>query len=489
MIHQKAQFGIIGLAVMGANLVLNLVSKGFSVAVYNRTAQRTLDFAKKQNNSHIHPYYSIQDFVQALERPRKILLMVQSGTAVDEMIQQLEPYLDPGDILADGGNSFFEDTERRCTLLQGKNILYAGAGISGGEEGALHGPSMMPGGNPASWDCLRPFFEAASAKVAGLPCCAWIGPGGSGHFVKMLHNGIEYAFMQLIAEAYGLMRDLLKMSPDEISRVFGSWNQKELRSFLVETASEVLVCKDPESGDYLINRILDKPGQKGTGKWTLIQALESGSPVPVIAEAVFARMTAADKPRRMILHDILPGPDPEAAHASLSSGKKDFLEDLEKALYASVLCVYAQGFQMLRNASVQHQWELNLSEIARIWRGGCIIRADILTDLQNLFSQNPGLDNFLESRYFTQVLGKAQDSWRRVVCRGISAGISLSAFSSALAAYDAIRTQNLPANMIQALRDSFGAHMFERTDRPEGLFFHGPWHNSEAQISSTVYNA
>ena len=482
----RADIAVAGLAVMGENLVLNMESKGFTVAVYNRTNARTEAFAGGRGKGrNILPASTVEELCDSLERPRRIMLMVKAGPPVDELIGKLLPHLEPGDIIIDGGNSFFRDTMRRAAELQKKEILFVGAGVSGGEEGALHGPSLMPGGDFRAWDQIRTIFRAISAKAPdGTPCCDWVGPDGSGHFVKMLHNGIEYSDMQMISEAWELLRRLCRFTPETLAALFENWNRGELESYLIEITSEILRRKDPETGAYVLDLILDSAGQKGTGKWTAECALDLGMPAATIAEAVFARCLSALREERLRAAEILPGPPvPEAQDETA------FAESVRQALYAAKICTYAQGFQLLRAASQEFNWNLNYGDIALMWRGGCIIRAKFLDDIKRAFSADGDLANLMLDPFFAGALAKAQESLRKVVAAGAMSGIAVPAFSSALAYYDASRSKRLPANLIQAMRDCFGAHTYERIDRPRGEFFHTDWTGSgNVSATSTNYN-
>ncbi len=481
----KADIGLVGLAVMGENLVLNMESKGFTVAVFNRTVSKVDDFVKgRGKGKKFIPAHSIKELCANLKGPRKIMLMVKAGKAVDEFIELLIPELSQGDIIIDGGNSYFPDTVRRTKYLKEKGLLYIGTGVSGGEEGALLGPSIMPGGAPEAWPHVKPIFQAISAKVQdGSPCCEWVGADGAGHFVKMVHNGIEYGDMQMISEAYFLMKSLLGMSARQMHKVFAEWNKGELDSYLVEISSNILAKKDKESGLPVIDIILDAAGQKGTGKWTSEAALDLGIPAMTIAEAVFARCMSAVKDERVAASKILAAPAGKAV-----KGKRGFVEDIRKALYASKICSYAQGFQLLRAAAAEHKWDLNYGQIARLWRGGCIIRAKFLGDIKAAFDANPGLQNLLLDPFFTKLMADCQESWRKVIATAVTNGVPVPAFSSALAYYDSYRSAVLPANMLQAQRDYFGAHTYERVDKPRGEFFHTEWTKFSGKTTSSTYN-
>jgi len=462
-------FGLIGMAVMGQNLALNVESKGFSVVVYNRTAARTEEFMDERGaGKKIADTYSIPDFVSALSRPRKIMLMVKAGQPVDDFIEQLVPHLEKGDVLIDGGNSHFPDTIRRNKALADKGILYIGTGVSGGEEGALHGPSIMPGGQREAYDLVEPIFTKIAAQVDGEPCCAYIGADGAGHYVKMVHNGIEYGDMQLIAEAYFIMKHALNLSARELYDVFAEWNEGELNSYLIEITRDILARKDEETGEPLVEMILDKAGQKGTGKWTSQSALDLGIAAPTIAEAVFARCMSAAKEERVAAAEILRGPS-----TTYGGDSKEFIEAIRQALYASKICSYAQGFALIREAGKEYGWDLQFGEIARIWRGGCIIRAQFLHRITEAYQRDPELPNLMLDPFFKDVLERAQENWRHVVASASTLGLPVPAFSSALAYFDSYRRDRLPANLIQAQRDYFGAHTYERVDK-EGTF-HTEW--------------
>ena len=481
----KADIAVAGLAVMGENLVLNMESKGFAVAVYNRTGSRTDDFMDGRGKGrNIIPAHSVAELCASLKRPRRIMLMVKAGAPVDALIGQLVPELENGDIIIDGGNSFFKDTMRRTKELESKGILYVGAGVSGGEEGALHGPSIMPGGDKRAWVHIEKIFRAISAKAPdGSPCCDWVGPDGSGHFVKMLHNGIEYSDMQMISEAWFLLRHLCGFNAEELAGLFTEWNKSELDSYLIEITADILRKKDPETGKYVLDMILDRAGQKGTGKWTAECALDLGIPAMTIAEAVFARCLSALKEERVEAAKILKGPAVPKAQ-----DKRGFAEAVRQALYASKICSYAQGFQLMRAASREYGWDLNYGDIALMWRGGCIIRAKFLDDIKRAFTANRDLANLMFDPFFADALAKAQEPLRKVVASAALSGIAVPAFSSALAYYDATRTEVLPANMIQAMRDYFGAHTYERIDKPRGEYFHTVWTGSGGSATSTTYN-
>ena len=535
---ETADIGVIGLAVMGENLVLNMASRGYTVAVYNRTTSKVDAFlAGRAAGRSIVGAWSPEELVSKLARPRRVMLMVQAGRAVDRVIETLAPLLEPGDVLVDGGNSNYQDTTRRTRALRESGILYVGTGVSGGEEGALLGPSIMPGGNADAWPVLEPIFKAIAAKVDdGTPCCDWIGPDGAGHYVKMVHNGIEYGDMQMIAEAYSLLRDVGGIEPAAMSGIFEDWNEGELSSYLVEITAGILARVDDETGRPLVDLILDAAGQKGTGKWTGIDSLMLGAPVTAITEAVFARALSALKDERVAASRVLPGPEtapsgigdgavessaaavhgrdasaggapvrdvrvadtaagdvhagyPVSAGAGLGHDAVSFAQDVRKALYASKICSYAQGFQLLSMASAEYGWRLDLGAVALMWRGGCIIRAAFLDRINAAWEEAPDLANLLLAPYFRDAIAGAQGAWRRVVATAVLRGVPVPAFSSALAWYDGYRSARLPANLIQAQRDCFGAHTYERIDRPRGELFHTDWTGRGGETVSTSYNA
>ena len=476
----KADIGLIGLAVMGQNLVLNMNDHGYTVAVFNRTISKVDDFLSGEaRGTKVLGAHSLDELVRMLKRPRRVMLMVKAGWPVDEFIRQLLLHLEPGDIIIDGGNSNYEDTRRRVSLVESKGLLYIGTGVSGGEEGARLGPSIMPGGSAEAWPQVRPLFQAVAAKVdGGEPCCEWVGDDGAGHFVKMVHNGIEYGDMQLICEAYHLMKAGLGMTADEISRVFARWNRGRLDSYLIRITRDILAVKDDDGGP-LVEKVLDTAGQKGTGRWTVISALNMGVPLTLIGEAVLARALSAIKEDRVEASQVLTGPGP--AGAALQA---DLVDDLEQALYASKIVSYAQGYQLMRAAAAEYGWSLDFGGIALMWRGGCIIRSVFLGKIKEAFDREPGLKNLLLDPYFKEQVEGAQGSWRRVVSQAVRRGIPVPATSSALAFYDGYRQARLPANLLQSQRDYFGAHTYERVDRPRGEFFHTRWTDSaEAQVS------
>jgi len=483
--EKLADIGLIGLAVMGENLVLNMESKGFTVAVFNRTVEKVDRFIEgRGKGKNFIGTHSVEELVKSLKRPRKVMMLVKAGQAVDDFIEKLIPHLEPGDIIIDGGNSHFPDTIRRTSLVESKGLLYIGTGVSGGEEGALLGPSLMPGGSNAAWPHVKPIFQAIAAKVSdGSPCCDWVGENGAGHFVKMVHNGIEYGDMQLICEAYQIMKELLGMTPDEMHEVFKEWNKGELDSYLIEITRDILGFKD-EDGKPLVERILDTAGQKGTGKWTAVAALDQGVPLTLIGEAVFARCLSAQKDERVRASKVLTGPAKK-----YSGNKKAFIEDIRQALYASKLVSYAQGYVLMRTAAIEYGWNLNNGGIALMWRGGCIIRSAFLGKIKEAFDKNPKLENLLLDPYFKGKIVAAQDGWRRVVAAAAMQGIPVPAFSTALAYYDGLRSERLPANLLQAQRDYFGAHTYERTDKPRGQFFHTNWTGRGGETASSTYTA
>jgi len=480
----KSDIGIVGLAVMGENLVMNMESKGFSVSVYNRTTDKVDSFVKgRAKGLNIVGAYTLQEFVDSLKTPRKILLMVKAGKPVDDNIEALIPLLSPGDIIIDGGNTHFPDTARRAKYVESKGLLYMGTGVSGGEEGALKGPSIMPGGSVAAWNHVSPIFKAIAAKVDDVPCCEWIGSDGAGHFVKMVHNGIEYGDMQLICEAYFLMKEYLGMNSDEMYEVFREWNIGILDSYLIEITRDILAYKD-EDGSPIVEKILDTAGQKGTGKWTSVTSLDEGVPLSLISEAVYARYLSALKDERVRASGILKGPN---TAGSFKGDKSAFIEDIRLALFASKIVSYAQGFALMRACSETYDWNLDFGSIAMLWRGGCIIRSTFLADIKRAFEKNPDLDNLMLDSFFNDALTEAQDSWRRVCSAALINGVAIPAFASALTYYDGYRTARLPANMLQAQRDYFGAHTYERIDKPRGEVFHTNWTGEGGATSASSY--
>lgn len=479
-----ADIGLIGLAVMGENLVMNMESKGFTVAVFNRTTSKVTNFVEgRAKGKNIIGCYSIEELAQNLAKPRKVMMMVKAGEAVDNMIEQLLKVLEPGDIIIDGGNSHFPDTARRTAYVESKGLYYIGTGVSGGEEGALKGPSMMPGGSPEAWPYVKPIFQSICAHVNGEPCCDWVGENGAGHFVKMVHNGIEYGDMQLICEAYQLMRDYLGMSADEMHEVFKKWNEGVLDSYLIEITTDILAKKDTD-GQPLVDKILDTAGQKGTGKWTAIAALDEGMPLTLIGEAVFARCLSAIKEARVEASRVLTGPD-----RKFTGDREAFIENIRKALYAAKIISYAQGYALMRAAAKTYGWNLNYGGIALMWRGGCIIRSVFLGKIKEAFEKNPALDNLLLDEYFTNEIEGCTDGWRKVCAEAMLAGVPIPAMTSALNYFDGIRTARMSANLLQAQRDYFGAHTYERVDAPRGEFFHTDWTGHGGNTTANTYNA
>ena len=463
----KQQIGVIGLAVMGKNLAFNIESRGFSVSVFNRSPEKTHDLLKEAEGRNLTGTFSIEEFVASLESPRKILIMVQAGKATDATIEQLLPHLDQGDIIIDGGNAYFPDTVRRSKELEDKGIRFIGTGVSGGEEGALKGPSIMPGGQESAYKLVEPILTAISAKVGDDPCCTYIGPDGAGHYVKMVHNGIEYGDMQLIGEAYHLLKSVLNVSVEDLHQIFTEWNQGELDSYLIEITADIFSKYDPETGKPMVDVILDAAGQKGTGKWTSQSALDLGVPLSMITESVFSRFLSAMKDERIAASKILNGPKAEA----FSGDKKAFIESVRKALFASKIVSYAQGFAQMRAASDEYGWDLKYGNIAMIFRGGCIIRSQFLQNIKEAYDKDAALKNLLLDPYFQNIVESYQNAWREVVAVAVKQGIPVPGFSSALSYYDSYRTERLPANLLQAQRDYFGAHTFKRVDK-EGSFHH-----------------
>jgi len=490
MTETNADFGLIGLAVMGQNLVMNMADHGFTVAVFNRTVSKVDEFVQgPAAGMPIVPTHSIEEFVASLKRPRRAMLLVKAGQAVDDFIEHLIPLLEPGDIIIDGGNSNFNDTIRRTKRVESAGLLYIGTGVSGGEEGARHGPSIMPGGSPKAWPHVKDIFQAVSAKAKNPttgqdePCCDWVGEGGAGHFVKMVHNGIEYGDMQLICEAYSLMC-AMGLTPAEMSGIFGQWNQGELDSYLIEITRDILAKTDEQTGQAMVDVILDTAGQKGTGKWTVITACDLGQPLTLIGEAVFARCLSAIKDERVAASKKLRGPK-----ARFTGNREAFIEDIRKALYASKIVSYAQGYQLMREAAAEFGWNLNYGGIAMMWRGGCIIRSQFLGNIKQAFDKQPKLINLLLTPYFKKAVRTCQASWRRVITKAVKMGIPVPAFSSALAYFDGYRSERLPANLLQAQRDYFGAHTYERTDKPRGEFFHTNWTGTGGATTAGTYTA
>ncbi len=479
-----ANIGLIGLAVMGENLVLNIESKGYTVAVYNRTTEKVKQFINgRGKDKNIIGTYAIPDFVASLERPRKIMMLVKAGQAVDDFIDLLLPHLDKGDIIIDGGNSHFPDTRRRTKYIESKGLLYVGSGVSGGEEGALNGPSLMPGGSPEAWPHIKNIFQNIAAKVEdGSACCEWVGEDGAGHFVKMVHNGIEYGDMQIINEAYHIMKNVLHLSPDEMHEVFKKWNTEELDSYLIEITADILAFRD-ELGEPLVEKILDTAGQKGTGKWTGTVALDLGVPLTLIAESVFARCLSAQKDLRVKASKAISGPT-----VSFHGDKQQMLDDLKMALYGAKIISYAQGYNLMMEAAKEYNWNLNYGGIALMWRGGCIIRSAFLTDIKRAFDEQPKLPNLLLAPFFKEKIEAAQEGWRRVCATAIIHGIPAPSLTSALSYLDGFRSEQLPANLLQAQRDYFGAHTYERIDKPRGEFFHTNWTGKGGNTASTSYD-
>lgn len=481
---KKADIGLIGLAVMGQNLVLNMNDHGYSVAVFNRTTSKVDEFLADaaKGRSTIIGTHSLEELVASLSIPRKVMLMVKAGDVVDQFIEQLLPLLQPGDVIIDGGNSHYPDTTRRTRSLKEKGILYIGTGVSGGEEGARLGPSIMPGGNYQAWPLVKPILQDISAKVGeGIPCCDWVGEEGAGHYVKMVHNGIEYGDMQMICEAYDLLRQGLGLSHDELHEIFSEWNEGELDSYLIEITRDIMAMKD-EDGQPLVTKILDRAGQKGTGKWTGISSLELGVPVTLIVEAVYARCLSALKSERVTASKLISGPDKR-----IEGEKVALVEDIRKALLASKIVSYAQGYMLMREAARENGWKLNYGGIALMWRGGCIIRSVFLGKIKEAFERDTELNNLLIDPYFNKVMSDCQSAWRRTVARAVSAGIPVPAMSSALAFFDGYRSEQLPANLLQAQRDYFGAHTYERIDQPQGRYFHTNWTGTGGNVASTTY--
>ena len=488
--ENKADIALIGLAVMGQNLILNMDDHGFTVVAYNRSTEKVDQFlANEAKGTKIQGAHSIAEMVSKLKRPRRVMMLVKAGKPVDEFIDQLIPHLEPGDIIIDGGNSLFDDTNRRQKYVESKGLLYIGTGVSGGEEGARNGPSIMPGGSPAAWPHVKNIFQAVSAKVEGnVPCCDWVGEMGAGHYVKMVHNGIEYGDMQLICEAYNIMKTGLGMSADEMHTVFADWNKGDLDSYLIEISRDILGKKD-DDGQPLVDKILDTAGQKGTGKWTVINSQDLGIPITLMAEAVYSRCVSALKDERVLASQSLSGPNPALTEIAGDAAKKAaFVEDIRQALYASKIISYAQGYMLMRAAAKEYGWNLNYGGIALMWRGGCIIRSRFLGKIKDAFDKNPALSNLLLDDYFKGEIAKAQAGWRNVVATAALKGIPVPAFSTALAFFDQYRNAVLPANLLQAQRDYFGAHTYERLDKPRGEFFHTNWTGKGGTTASTTYN-
>jgi len=482
--EQTADIALIGLAVMGQNLILNMNDHGYTVVAYNRTVSKVDEFLNDaaKGRTTIIGAKSIEEMAGLLKRPRKVMLMVKAGQAVDDFIELVLPHLEPGDCIIDGGNSHFPDTIRRTKYLESKGMLYVGTGVSGGEEGARFGPSMMPGGSPQAWPLVKGIFQAICAKTpSGEPCCGWMGEDGAGHYVKMVHNGIEYGDMQLICEAYQVMKGGLGLSNEEMHNVLTEWNKGELDSYLIEITRDILAYKD-EQGEYVVDKILDTAGQKGTGKWTSVSSLDLGMPLTLIGEAVYARCLSAMKEERVAASKLLSGPA-----FQFEGDKQAFVEDIRQALLASKIVSYAQGFMLLREAAKEYQWNLNYGGIALVWRAGCIIRSAFLGKIKDAFQGNPALSNLLLDPYFSGVIERCQKSWRRVVSKAVEAGVPVPAFTTALAFYDGYRSQRLPANLLQAQRDYFGAHTYERVDKPRGQFFHTNWTGKGGNVSAGTY--
>jgi len=485
MQNESCDIGLIGLAVMGQNLVLNMNDCGYKVGVFNRTVSKVDEFlGHEAKGTQVQGAQSVEELVAGLKRPRRVMLMVKAGGTVDQMIDQLLPHLEKGDIIIDGGNSLFTDSNRRTKDLAAKGILFIGTGVSGGEEGARKGPSIMPGGNPEAWPHVKEIFQSIAAKVdGGTPCCDWVGEDGAGHYVKMVHNGIEYGDMQLICEAYQLLQQGLGLNAAELHDVFTEWNKGELDSFLIEITAEIFAKKD-DDGQPMIDKILDTAGQKGTGKWTAISALDLGMPVTLIGEAVFARCLSAVKEERVAASKVLEGPK----HAK-AEDRQQFIEDVRRALYCSKIVSYAQGYMLLREAAKEQGWNLNMGGIALMWRGGCIIRSHFLGEIKAAYDKDPKLNNLLLDNFFSKLLNGYQESWRCALIHAIEFGVPTPAFSTALSFYDGYRTERLPANLLQAQRDFFGAHTYERVDKPRGEFFHTNWTGRGGRVSSGTYNA
>ncbi|HAV63726.1 MAG TPA: phosphogluconate dehydrogenase (NADP(+)-dependent, decarboxylating) [Verrucomicrobiales bacterium] len=480
---------LIGLAVMGQNLILNMNDHGYTVVAYNRTVDKVEHFlANEAKGTKVVGATSIEDMVAKLKRPRRVMMLVKAGKPVDDFIDQIMPHLEPGDIIIDGGNSLFEDTNRRTRLVESRGLLYVGTGVSGGEEGARRGPSIMPGGSPAAWPHVKDIFQSISAKVdGGAPCCDWVGEQGAGHYVKMVHNGIEYGDMQLICEAYNIMKNGLGMSADEMHEVLKEWNTGDLDSYLIEISRDILAKKD-EDGAPLVDKILDTAGQKGTGKWTVVNSQDLGIPITLIAEAVYSRCVSALKDERVKAARKLKGPKPLLSQAKKADKKKAFIDDIRDALFASKIVSYAQGYMLMRAAAAEYKWKLNYGGIALMWRGGCIIRSRFLGKIKEAFDNKPKLENLMLDNYFRGEIKRCQKGWRNVVANAAKKGIPVPAFSTALAFYDQYRSAVLPANLLQAQRDYFGAHTYERVDQPRGQFFHTNWTGRGGSTSSSTYN-
>ncbi len=487
MSEAQNDIALIGLAVMGQNLVLNMNDNGYNVAVYNRTSETTDSFIEgPAKGTQVQGFHNLEKLIKSLKRPRKVTILVKAGPAVDSVIAQIKPLLEKGDVIIDLGNSHWPDTERRAKELKKEGFLFVGSGISGGEEGARHGPSMMPGGHPEAWPLVKEIFQAVAAKVDGEPCCEWVGEGGAGHYVKMVHNGIEYGDMQLICEAYQLMEEYLGLNEDQMADIFNQWNGEELDSYLIEITAKILAYKD-EDGLPLVRKVMDRAGQKGTGKWTVDSCLELGIPVTLIGEAVFSRCLSSLKEERVIAAETLKGP--EQTYSSEFGKSMQFVPMIKEALYASKIISYAQGYMLLREAAKEHNWNLNYGGIALMWRGGCIIRSRFLSDIKVAFDKNPELQNLLLDSFFQKEIQRCSLSWRKVIAEATLNGIPVPAFSTALAFFDGYRRARLPANLLQAQRDFFGAHTYERVDKPKGEWFHTDWIGAGMNVRSGSYEA
>ena len=485
----QADIALIGLAVMGQNLILNMNDHGFTVVAFNRTVSKVDDFLNNEaKGTRVIGAHSLQEMAGLLKKPRRVMLMIKAGPAVDEFIEHLLPVLEPGDIIIDGGNSLFEDTNRRTKYVESKGLLYVGTGVSGGEEGARHGPSIMPGGSPAAWPQVKDIFQGIAARVDNAPCCDWVGENGAGHYVKMVHNGIEYGDMQLIGEAYNILKNGLSLTAAEMHEIFKEWNTGELDSYLIEITRDILAYKDTD-GTPLVDKILDTAGQKGTGKWTVQSSADLGVPITLIAEAVYSRCVSALKDDRVKAAKKLKGPRPLMSVAKSAEKKKQFIASIRDALYASKIISYAQGYMLMRAAAAEHKWNLNYGGIALMWRGGCIIRSRFLGKIKEAFDNNPKLTNLLLDNYFRGEIKRCQKNWRNVVAAAAKKGIPTPAFGTALAFYDQYRSAVLPANLLQAQRDYFGAHTYERVDKPRGEFFHTNWTGRGGTTASSTYNA
>ncbi len=485
MDENLADIAVMGLAVMGQNLILNMNDHGFKVIAFNRTVSKVDDFLNNEaNGTNVVGAHSVEEMVAGLKKPRRVMLMVKAGQAVDETIEHILPHLEAGDIIIDGGNTLFSDTVRRQEYVESKGLLYVGTGVSGGEEGARNGPSIMPGGSPGAWPYIKDIFQSIAAKGSNdEPCCEWVGDGGAGHYVKMVHNGIEYGDMQLIAESYQLLKDLAGLDNQEMSDVFKKWNTGVLDSYLIQITSEILAYKDTD-GSYIVDKILDTAGQKGTGKWTNMSAAELGQPATVISEALFARFTSALKDQRVKASKVLKGPGNKA-----EVDKQSLIENIGKALYASKIISYTQGYMLIQTAAKEYGWNINFGSVAQMWTGGCIIRSRFLSDIKAAYDNTPELNNLLLDSFFVSAISENQDAWRKVISLGVENGIPLPAFSAAISFYDAYRSERLPANLVQAQRDYFGAHTYERIDKPSGEFFHTNWTGHGGTTSSSSYNA